>query len=74
LTSTSNVKVHEKISQVERLRWTFGLSQDGQREFDGALNSFVSAALVAHIPRELVDRYEKLALASRHVMKQKRKK
>lgn len=60
-------QVREALSEVERLRWTFDLRVDDWREFRGALRSFVSAALVAGMPRRLVDRYERMAQVSRSV-------
>ena len=57
--------VREALSEVERLRWTFDLQDDEVREFRRALRSFASAALVAGMPRRLVDRYEHMAQVSR---------
>ena len=57
--------VREALSEVERLRWTFDLKDNEVREFRRALRSFASAALVAGMPRRLVDRYEHMAQVSR---------
>lgn len=57
--------VRDALSEVERLRWTFDLKDDEVIEFRRALRSFASAALVAGMPRRLVDRYEHMAQVSR---------
>lgn len=65
--------VREALSEVERLRWTLDLKDDDAREFRGALSSFKSAALIAGMPRRLVDRYEHMAQVSRFVTARKLK-
>lgn len=59
--------VRAALSEVERHRWARDLDTIEWLAFSGALTLFVSAALVAGMPRQLVDSYERMAQVSRFV-------
>jgi hypothetical protein len=65
---TLRAKVREELSSMEELRWAVEASEaeteTRRAELHAARRRFHSAAMIAHLPKELVELYDHLAMAA----------
>lgn len=63
--------VRQALSELERARWTRTLTDDEADAFGAKRRAFVTAAMVARVPRELTEAYARAAVVSAAITKER---
>ncbi len=62
---------HPALSVVERLRWTRHSDDETAEEFGDARRAFLTAAMIAGLPRRLTEHYARAAIVSAAITRDK---